>query len=194
MYKFFLILGAFIVACSPREPTEPAETKPHEIAVKSETDGPKMIAVHAAYCPVCVGMKPLIRELAGRCNAKGVLVDVLNLTEENEDKLLEKYELVGLPTYIFLDSANNEVERLVGKQSEKRLTKALSAVSGRDCKSVRGASIFNEDAEENLHSCRYSNTNATIAKNGSRKLPDPMKKSNARSVDGSQESCSQVSL
>ena len=66
-------LGIVAVACTPpsseRAATDPvAETR----GPAADEGGPRMVAVHSAFCAACERMKPLINELVGRCDAKGV--------------------------------------------------------------------------------------------------------------------------
>ncbi len=92
-----------------------------------------MVAVHAPYCSVCVRMKPLVESLVTQCDRKGVSVEMVDVSIEENEHLIERYRVVGLPTYLFLDDAGFEVARLVGAQTESTLRQALGALRGEAC-------------------------------------------------------------
>ena len=66
------------------------------------------------YCPHCAKMKPIVREL----QEEGYQIEWVNV-EEN-DRLAEKYQIIGVPTFIRPDG-----ERLIGEQSKEELRRFL---------------------------------------------------------------------
>lgn len=65
--------------------------------------------------------------------------------------LIDRHRLVGVPTFLFLDTDQNEVARLVGRQSQQTLHQALSAVRGESCADV-GALPTDDPAAKSDHS------------------------------------------
>jgi thiol:disulfide interchange protein len=78
-------------------------------------------------------MKPLVESLTTQCDRKGVNVEVLDVSLEKNEQLLEEHRIVGLPTYLFIDPKGQEVARLVGAQTESTLRQALGALRGEEC-------------------------------------------------------------
>ena len=195
-----LLLGLFTLAACSTEKTEssapPSSGVEQTEKVDSNTESKRMIAVHADYCSVCSKMKPLVRKIKSRCESRGIAVEIIDLTEENEGRVVEDLHVAALPTYIFLDAKNREVARLIGAQSEETLVQALSVLSGEDCKGLGRIVSYDNKKEVDEESCRSTNTNAKIAAKNS-KLSEKRvtkTKSDAQSAIKSQRSCSPVSL
>lgn len=94
---------------------------------------PLMIELYSRDCPVCEGMKPIVDGIANQCHGQMVRVKMLDVSKPENKHLIEKFRLVGVPTFIFLDDKANEVARLVGEQREDALKQALSALRGQPC-------------------------------------------------------------
>ncbi len=78
-------------------------------------------------------MKPLVENLVTQCDKKGVDVEMIDVSKEENESLIDEYRIVGLPTYVFIDEAGYEVARLVGAQTESTIKQALGALRGEDC-------------------------------------------------------------
>ena len=198
--KAVLVVGLFVLTACSIDKTEtgvPSSSRVDKADdVKSVSRSKRMVAVHADYCSVCSEMKPLVKKIKSRCEAKGILVEAVDLNEENEESVIEKFKVAALPTYIFLDGKNEEVARLVGAQSEEALAQALSVLSGEDCQGVGRIVSYEEKREAEEKSCRFTNTDAKIAAKNSKLSGTQVteKKSDAPSVIESQRSCSPASL
>ena len=126
MFRTSFFLAAIVVfgACA-RDARVEGEDSPAYV--------PRMVAVHSPYCSVCKEMKPLVDGLVSECDSKGVRVETVDVSKEENEKLIDEYRVEGLPTYLFIDEAGYEVARLVGAQTESTLKQALGVLRGEEC-------------------------------------------------------------
>ncbi len=94
---------------------------------------PRMMAVHSPFCSVCKKMKPIVNSLIAQCDHKGVRVETVDVSREENEHLIDEYRIEGLPTYLFIDEVGYEVARLVGEQTELTLKQALAVLRGEEC-------------------------------------------------------------
>ena len=160
-----VVVGAmFVGACTVAPAPEPESREVQPSAVETG-DLPRMVALHAEYCPVCKRMEPLVERLTGQCDKKGVRVNVVDVSTEEHEHLIEKHRVVGLPTYLFIDKDGNEVARLVGAQTGDTLRQALGALRGEQCPGL--GPLPGPRAKESI-SCRSTSTAASDVKSDSR--------------------------
>lgn len=98
--------------------------------------GPEMIFFSSPDCPVCRRMKPLVEDLARRCVSHSVSMRIIDVTAPENSHYRERYRLLGVPTFVFLDAQGRETARLVGEQTEQTLLQAASVLAGRPCPGV----------------------------------------------------------
>ena len=77
----------------------------------------KLIKVGAVWCPACLVMASKINKIVEKYN-----LELINYDYDIDKEQIKKYN-VGtiLPELILLDDNNNEINRLVGEQSLKKL-------------------------------------------------------------------------
>ena len=77
----------------------------------------KLIKVGAVWCPACLIMASKINKIVEKYN-----LELINYDYDIDKEQIKKYN-VGtiLPELILLDDNNNEINRLVGEQSLKKL-------------------------------------------------------------------------
>ena len=78
----------------------------------------KIIKIGAIWCPGCLVMKKIwknIKELYPNLDIKELDYDI------NSEEIKKYNPGKVLPVIIFLDNKNNELERLIGEQTEKDL-------------------------------------------------------------------------
>ncbi len=97
---------------------------------------PVMLELYSASCTVCERMEPVVTGIAGQCHGNQVRVVQVDVSKPENRHLAEKYRLVGVPTFLFLDIDGEEVARLVGEQTDTALLQALSALRGEPCPGV----------------------------------------------------------
>ncbi|HWM11304.1 MAG TPA: thioredoxin [Solirubrobacteraceae bacterium] len=88
-----------------------------------ESDAPVVVDFHAAWCPPCRVMSPILAELASaRPDVRFVKVDV----DENAETAV-RYAILSMPTFmVFRDG--EPVLKLVGARPRRRLEQELADV------------------------------------------------------------------
>lgn len=165
---------------------------------------PVMIELYEEDCPVCRRMKPLMARLEEQCDRHDVRVEAIDVSRKENAHLIERYRLVGVPTFLFLDEEGREVARLIGEQTERTLKQALSALRGEECpglallgprpdEETRPGIPFPEIENEEMIACPSTSTDATSATRPSRSsFASPRRTTSAvPDVIDQPESCSQ---
>lgn len=105
---------------------------------------PRMVELYTPYCAVCMKMKPVVESLVGQCDYRGVRLEMVDVSQEENERLMDHYRVRAVPTFLFLDEYGIEVARLVGSQTEQSLKQALSALRGKECP---GMSLVDGDGD-----------------------------------------------
>jgi cytochrome c-type biogenesis protein len=93
---------------------------------------PRLVEFVSKTCTVCAKMSPIVESLAKRCAPDGSLLRI-SVDDEAGRSLASRYGVRVVPTFVSVDAAGSEVERLVGEQSSQRLSQALGEVRGEGC-------------------------------------------------------------
>lgn len=104
---------------------------------------PVMLELYKEDCPICQRMKPVVASVTSQCDQKGVVVRTLDVSKPENRHLVQRYRLVGVPTFIFLDENAMEAARLVGEQTEQSLKQTISVLRGEPCP---GVAMIDRDA------------------------------------------------
>lgn len=111
-----MLISLVVVACGNRTKetgssadTEVTKEKP---ASEAMVEGlPTVIDFYATWCGPCKAISPLFEmlrsEYSDRINFRSVDVDI-------QTDVAEKYNITAMPTFVFLDSEGNEINRIVG--------------------------------------------------------------------------------
>ncbi|OGQ84910.1 MAG: hypothetical protein A2289_01580 [Deltaproteobacteria bacterium RIFOXYA12_FULL_58_15] len=169
------MLGVAMVAVAitmllPATVPVPSDPKP-PVATKSQ-----MLELFSEDCVVCQQMAPVVDRLRNECSGRGVAIEQIDVSLPQNRHLVGQHRLVGVPTFLFFDGENNEIARLVGKQSDESLRQTLSALVGESCEGV--GRLPNERAPteqvpcvgngtEEEGACHSTNTNATPVESSS---------------------------
>ncbi|MBN2344151.1 MAG: sulfite exporter TauE/SafE family protein [Deltaproteobacteria bacterium] len=97
---------------------------------------PTMVELYKEDCTVCQKMKPTVEAITNQCDEKGVHVKTIDIGKPENRHLIRQYNLVGVPTFVFLDEKGNEASRLVGEQTEAALKQTISVIRGEPCPGV----------------------------------------------------------
>ncbi len=115
---------------------------------------PQMIEIYSETCPICQEMKPVVRGMVNQCRDDEVTFRSLNVRNPQNEALVAKYRVVGVPTYVFVDEKGQETARLVGRQTSDALAQALSTLVGRECPGVAPLpAVMDEPAAQEGAAC-----------------------------------------
>lgn len=180
--------------------------------VGKETESmPRMLELYTEDCPVCQAMKPTVEGIVNQCDSKGVRVETFDVSKPEHRALARRYRVVGVPTFLFIDSDGREVARLVGEQTEQTLYQGLAALRGERCPGIGLLEDFDAketgiaekktklafpEQKQEVVSCRSTDSSASAVKSASRlsEKPEPQTEFDALAVEPSAESCSQQML
>lgn len=77
----------------------------------------KIVRIGAIWCPGCLVMKKVWNNINKSYN-----LDILDLDYDMDSENVKKYNVGNvLPVVIFLNSNNEELDRLVGEQKEEKI-------------------------------------------------------------------------
>ena len=82
----------------------------------------KVMKIGAIWCPGCLVMRPRWNEIEKEYS----WLETINYDYDDDEEEVKKWN-VGktLPVYIFLDKEGNEITRLVGEHSKKKLEETI---------------------------------------------------------------------
>lgn len=101
-------------------------------AIAKNKDLPTLMIFSSSMCIDCQKMKGILNEIQGDYNDKINLVSI-NATENDKKikDLVKKYNIVLVPTMVFLDLNENEVNRLEGYiPKEELITEIEEVING----------------------------------------------------------------
>ena len=77
----------------------------------------KLIKIGAVWCPACLVMSSRINKIVSEFK-----LELTNYDYDMDDKIVKKYNIGNiLPVLILLDDNNNEIDRLIGEQTLKKI-------------------------------------------------------------------------
>jgi len=94
---------------------------------------PTMIEFVSATCPICQRMAPVVAKAEQDCSAHGVRIRQLDVATGVGREAANRYGILGVPTFVFVDQQGTEVARLVGEQPEETLIQTLEVLAGQTC-------------------------------------------------------------
>jgi len=97
---------------------------------------PHLLEFVSEHCTVCARMAPLVAQLEQACtDGDGSIVRV-GIDSAEGRALARRFSVRAVPTFLQLDAAGNEVERVIGEQTSQQLALALQNVRGAACKAL----------------------------------------------------------
>jgi cytochrome c-type biogenesis protein len=98
---------------------------------------PTMLEFVAAGCPICQRMHPVVVAAERDCSRHGIRVQQIDVSTAAGRKAAATNNVLGVPTFLFFDSAGREVARLVGEQPLPLLIQSLEVLAGEKCDGFR---------------------------------------------------------
>jgi thiol-disulfide isomerase/thioredoxin len=134
-----LFSGVIIAACdvSPVTLQKAAVRKEASFATVKDETLPQMVEFYSPYCSACKETARLVRDLARRCDKNSVVLKIVDVSIESNERLSEQYDIRALPTFLFLDELGTEVKRLEGLQTANSIKHALFDLNGEGCDALR---------------------------------------------------------
>lgn len=129
-----LVLDVFQATSYPQN-SERADTA-ESIMAAHKSGLPVMVEFYKEDCAICQRMKPTIEAITNQCDERGVHVKTVDIGKPENRDMVRKYNLVGVPTFVFLDDSGQETARLVGEQTEGNLKQTISVLRGEPCPGV----------------------------------------------------------
>jgi cytochrome c-type biogenesis protein len=123
--------------CSAGVSPAPPEPEIASAAVAETEAMPTMVEFVAAGCPICQRMRPVVAAAESGCSSHGIRVRQLDVSTPAGRAAAAERGVLGVPTFLFLDSAGKEVARLVGQQPQEVLIQSLEVLAGEKCDGFR---------------------------------------------------------
>ncbi len=76
----------------------------------------RMIQFWAPWCHPCKKLKPIVTKVAEDFGPEKVLLEFVELTDDDQDTIMQKWVLTSIPTVIVLEE-NEEVFRFTGMKT-----------------------------------------------------------------------------
>ncbi len=150
MKVIFTVVALLVLSqpgCNPGEVRADDSVASRALETREADTGealPRMVGLYTPYCAACMKMKPVVESLVGQCDYRGVRLEMVDVSQEKNERLMGHYRVRAVPTFLFLDEYGIEVARLVGSQTEQSLKQALSALRGKECP---GMSLVDYDGD-----------------------------------------------
>ena len=89
--------------------------------------GVELIDFWAVWCGPCKVMEPILEELETEFKDK-IKITKLNVDEEENQEMVQKYNVMSIPTYLFVKDGD-VVDQAIGAQSKDEMVKKLTAIT-----------------------------------------------------------------
>ncbi len=89
--------------------------------------GPGMLFFYSPDCPICQKMKPIVREMEKEYGGDFKIVRV-NVDKTRGKNRARAHGVIGQPSFLIFDDANEEVRRLMGEQEPDVLRQSIENV------------------------------------------------------------------
>lgn len=93
-----------------------------------KTSGAELIDFWAVWCGPCKVMEPILEELETEYKDK-VTITKLNVDEDQNQDMVQKYNVMSIPTYLFVKDGE-VIDQAVGAQSKATMVKKIEAILG----------------------------------------------------------------
>jgi thiol:disulfide interchange protein len=95
---------------------------------KAKTQNKKVMMMYSAvWCPECEYMKDIVlkdKEVSKYIKNKYIVV----ILDIKKDKLLSKFNYIGIPTFFFIDKNGKEINKIVGGNKASKFLKQLKSL------------------------------------------------------------------
>jgi len=81
----------------------------------------KLLIFVSSNCPHCPNAEKVVEKIAPEYYNYGLSFKKIRMKTSEGKELASKYNIMAVPTVLFLDDKNNEIQRIVGTPSEDSL-------------------------------------------------------------------------
>ena len=94
---------------------------------------PALIQFYSDNCIACMAMQPVMDEVMGECDGKGIRIEQVNVRDPDVQRMAQRLGVYGVPTFIFFNSKGREYTRLIGIQPKERIERLIGRLTGGRC-------------------------------------------------------------
>lgn len=132
----FLIFAFFLYSCnSSHKPAGQDTVEDYNLADENNYDGekfndanPTVIDFNATWCAPCKMIAPIFEDLEKDYSDD---INFLSIDIDEDGEMAEKYNISVVPTFVFLNSDGEEIDRITGADSEGLKNKVKSLVENK---------------------------------------------------------------
>ncbi|KAJ6238194.1 cytochrome c-type biogenesis protein [Anaeramoeba flamelloides] len=149
---------------------------------KSGGNLPLLIEFYSKNCHICKQIQPTVSQFMDECNGKKLKIIQIDVSQKENKYLRKRFNLIGLPTFVFLDENQHEVARLIGKQTLDSLKNMASILVGDTCTAIGNFNTndktfytntnTNDFTEENIDSDQTEDINDQMNNNDEQNSED----------------------
>lgn len=97
------------------------------------TGRPHLVEFVSGHCTVCAKMAPIVTELERACTSGDGTIVRVNVDEARGRAFAARFGVRAVPTFIELDGAGVEIDRVIGEKSRSELALAVADLRGEAC-------------------------------------------------------------
>jgi len=90
----------------------------------------KLLIFVSSNCPHCPNAEKVVEKIAPKYYNYGLCFKKIRMKTSEGKELASKYNIMAVPTVLFLDDKNNEIQRIVGSPSEDFLRNKIEKSLG----------------------------------------------------------------
>ncbi|RLG16607.1 hypothetical protein DRN69_00410 [Candidatus Pacearchaeota archaeon] len=90
----------------------------------------KLLIFVSSNCPHCPNAEKVVEKIAPEYYNYGLCLKKIRMKTSEGKELASKYNIMAVPTILFLDDKNNEIQRIVGSPSEDFLRNKIEKSLG----------------------------------------------------------------
>lgn len=141
-FTFILLLGISAFSCDVGQRRAPSsssvESKQGKGSDEFDKEPLQMVEFYSPYCASCKETARKITQFVHSCHLEGIVLRTVDISNDDNARLSEQYDVRAVPTVVFLDEAGNEIERLEGGQSSGDFEHAVDSLGRGRCRAGGG--------------------------------------------------------